>query len=35
MKTKPMPKDYFKTITDVASQGDAREESFHFCGAIA
>ena len=35
MKSKAMLKDYFKAITDVASQEDAREESFHSCGAIA
>ena len=31
MKTKAILKDYFKSITDVASQGDAREESFYSC----
>jgi len=31
MTSKAMLKKYFKTITDVASQGDAREESFYSC----
>jgi len=31
MKTKTMLKNYFKTLTNVASQGDAREESFYSC----
>jgi len=31
MKTKAMIKNYFKAITNVASQGDAREESFYSC----
>jgi len=31
MKRKAILKDYFKAITDVASQGDAREESFYSC----
>lgn len=31
MKSKAMLTDYFKAITDVASQGDAREESFYSC----
>jgi len=31
MKKKTILKDYFKAITDVASQGDAREESFYSC----
>ncbi|MCK4389053.1 MAG: N-6 DNA methylase [Desulfobacterales bacterium] len=31
MKRKAILKDYFKTITDVASKGDAREESFYSC----
>jgi hypothetical protein len=31
MKSKALLKDYFKAITDVASQGDAREESFYSC----
>ena len=31
MKTKPILTSYFKAITNVASQGDAREESFYSC----
>jgi hypothetical protein len=31
MKTKPILTDYFKSITKVALQGDAREESFYSC----
>ncbi len=31
MKTKPILTNYFKAITNVASQGDAREESFYSC----
>ncbi len=31
MKTKAMLTNYFKAITNVASQGDAREESFYSC----
>ena len=31
MKTKAILKDYFQAITNVASQGDAREESFYSC----
>ncbi len=31
MKSKAMLKDYSKSITDVASQGDAWEESFYSC----
>ncbi len=31
MKKKAILKDYFKAITDVAGQGDAREESFYSC----
>ncbi len=31
MKTKAILTDYFKAITNVASQGDAREESFYSC----
>jgi hypothetical protein len=31
MKSKAMLTDYFKAITNVASQGDAREESFYSC----
>jgi len=31
MRSKVMLKDYFKAITNVASQGDAREESFYTC----
>lgn len=29
MKTKAILMGYFKGVTDVASQGDAREESFY------
>ncbi|MCK4488256.1 MAG: N-6 DNA methylase, partial [Desulfobacterales bacterium] len=31
MKKKAILKDYFKALTNVASQGDAREESFYSC----
>lgn len=31
MTSKAILTDYFKAITDVASQGDAREESFYSC----
>ena len=31
MKKKTILKDYFKALTDVAGQGDAREESFYSC----
>jgi len=31
MKIKPILTNYFKSITNVASQGDAREESFYSC----
>ena len=31
MKSKAILTNYFKTITNVASQGDAREESFYSC----
>jgi len=31
MKTKAILTNYFKSITNVASQGDAREESFYSC----
>ena len=31
MKKKTILKDYFKAITDVAGQWDAREESFYSC----
>ena len=31
MKSKAMLTHYFKAITDVARQGDAREESFYSC----
>jgi len=31
MKSKALLKDYFKSITNVATQGDAREESFYSC----
>ena len=31
MKTKAIITEYFKGITDVAGQGDAREESFYSC----
>ena len=31
MKSKPILTDYFKAIAEVASQGDAREESFYGC----
>ncbi|MBW1676722.1 MAG: hypothetical protein JRF30_12720, partial [Deltaproteobacteria bacterium] len=31
MRSKAILKDYFKAITDVAGQGDAREESFYSC----
>ena len=31
MRSKAILKDYFKALTDVASQGDAREESFYSC----
>jgi len=31
MKTKAIITEYFKGITDVARQGDAREESFYSC----
>ncbi len=31
MKSRAILTNYFKTITNVASQGDAREESFYSC----
>lgn len=31
MRSKAILKDYFKALTDVAGQGDAREESFYSC----
>jgi hypothetical protein len=31
MRTKAILTEYFKGITDVASQGDAREENFYLC----
>lgn len=31
MKTKSILKNYFQAVTEVASQGDAREESFYSC----
>ncbi len=31
MKAKAVLTDYFKAITDVAREGDAREESFYSC----
>ena len=31
MKPKPILTNYLKSITTIASQGDAREESFYSC----